>query len=959
MSFFGFEQSNLEQERRNFKNTGSLGSDEVAVYTWGEEGYDGLGDLLQEGRDELNDETFGGDGVVGRDFDFSTPALADPVKPVQEAKITVREQAPQPASVRPTQPSRSTTHSLEAIWDDKSPFSVLPRTNGASRSSINDPRRASPATSRFSPFDGAHSPGIGHQLSAQSTAQPGRTLQEIEAEMRATAQQSRHRLQEQQLFQQQEEEALRLLQLQRERERERQQQQEREYERQQILQYQEQQHQLQLQRALQQQQREQQQHQRTPPPRMLPGVSQSPRFHEHQRQILLLQQQQEQQQQQRLLELQEQLRFEEMERQMMARLQIQQSHSPNHSAHRRQPSGPTPAELQAAHILQQQQQQQHRGRRSQSPNVGNLLPVPLQESMAYLPRDVQLQQRLLSELAQAEFIREMQGATSHPEQEALRNEAMRKIVEAEKMEEKRRKKAAKIAHMARYNDLMTQSDKDFITRIQVSQLVTQDPYADDFYAQVYGAILRSRMGMQAQDDRVLKFTSGGGVGLGLAQKAGNRRPNAMLRMEQQVERIVSNARKREEEKGLHSLHSLQGALGKTSGRSYKAAPRQLLQVGSANASTSPSLSPAHAHTIKDTTQKSKEGAAEEAAKLGREALGNAADTDGLVRKEPLSQRQILVAVENLYDVVLNTENIKRGEPGPEDTEEYVAEWKKEYEASVDQLWAGLTVMIPLETSNPHPFISLLIPSKGKKILPRATRHLSHDRMYTLLTLLVACFDQLDVVQHAHLLDTVEESNERAEVERQSEAFLLGVLHSILPVVARAELKIVTGLLGLLLDRTNILRVAQSGAGIALLTLFLSRVEVMKQALASGVDIGETPTPEEAQQWQLMFDHLFQFLAPHLPSLFPSTRIAATMPPGHAKPADHADQPVWQLLAAIALHAVTEQQHILVAALREKILENVLSVNKGWVSTEDERQTKLANVNLFLHALGLDSSQIAL
>lgn len=98
---------------------------------------------------------------------------------------------------------------------------------------------------------------------------------------------------------------------------------------------------------------------------------------------------------------------------------------------------------------------------------------------------------------------------------------------------------------------MTQSDKDFITRIQVSQLVTQDPYADDFYAQVYGAILRSRMGLQSQDERVLKFGSGGGIGLGIASKGGNRRPNAMQRMEQQVERIVSNARKREEEKGLH------------------------------------------------------------------------------------------------------------------------------------------------------------------------------------------------------------------------------------------------------------------------------------------------------------------------------------------------------------------------------------------------------------------------
>lgn len=101
---------------------------------------------------------------------------------------------------------------------------------------------------------------------------------------------------------------------------------------------------------------------------------------------------------------------------------------------------------------------------------------------------------------------------------------------------------------------MTQSDKDFITRIQVSQLVTQDPYAEDFYAQVYGAILRSRMGFQpgADSERVLKFGSGGGVGLGMpGQKTGGRRPSAMQKMEAQVERIVSNARMREKEKGLH------------------------------------------------------------------------------------------------------------------------------------------------------------------------------------------------------------------------------------------------------------------------------------------------------------------------------------------------------------------------------------------------------------------------
>lgn len=194
---------------------------------------------------------------------------------------------------------------------------------------------------------------------------------------------------------------------------------------------------------------------------------------------------------------------------------------------------------------------------------------------------------------------------------------------------------------------MTQSDKDFITRIQVSQLVTQDPYAEDFYAQVYGAILRSRLGLQpgVDSERVLKFGSGGGVGLGMpGQKSGGRRPSAMQKMEAQVERIVSNARMREREKGLHcefplcspkvdadshgylALHSLQGALGKTSGRSYKAAPRQLLQVDSGSAGAT--LSGAHPHISREDGQdhslsKDSDGAVREAAKLGREALGDA------------------------------------------------------------------------------------------------------------------------------------------------------------------------------------------------------------------------------------------------------------------------------------------------------------------------------------------------
>jgi DNA topoisomerase 2-associated protein PAT1 len=107
----------------------------------------------------------------------------------------------------------------------------------------------------------------------------------------------------------------------------------------------------------------------------------------------------------------------------------------------------------------------------------------------------------------------------------------------------------------------------------------------------------------------------------------------------------------------------------------------------------------------------------------------------------------------------------------------------------------------------------------------------------------------------------------------------------------------------------------------------------------------------------VFNTLFHIIAQHLLLLFPSTRAAiagANFVPTSQH--DVADQQVWQLLAAIALHASLEQQQHLVTTLREKILDNVLSVNRGWANNEDAA-IKLANVNIFLHALGLDSSQV--
>lgn len=98
MSFFGFD-ANLPDAQK-FSKGGQHEEEDVAVYTWGEEGYDGLGDALDERGDDFNDETFGDSGrigkswvigifsslnhqITGRDFDFNHGPQEQFVQPQQ------------------------------------------------------------------------------------------------------------------------------------------------------------------------------------------------------------------------------------------------------------------------------------------------------------------------------------------------------------------------------------------------------------------------------------------------------------------------------------------------------------------------------------------------------------------------------------------------------------------------------------------------------------------------------------------------------------------------------------------------------------------------------------------------------------------------------------------------------------------------------------------------------------
>lgn len=547
--------------------------------------------------------------------------------------------------------------------------------------------------------------------------------------------------------------------------------------------------------------------------------------------------------------------------------------------------------------------------------------------------------------------------------------AFSRLDEAEQMERKRHIRLAKISAMSKYNNLMTLSDKDFITRIQVSQLVTSDPYTDDFYAHIYTALRGGTnsglMGKQPmntdQKPEAAAAAPTPAKGGRQRKQQTSRRETAMMRMQQQVERIVQN-RKDRIEKSTQGV-ALEGALGRVSLSSTKT-PRQMLQVDALKEEP-------------NGTRKGEEEGTGHAQDAVRQALKGASlgnDQSGQQKRPPLTKLEVLSILENLYDLVLSLEQSRRNAPANanEGDDAEVTEWRNNRENLTAKLWKELRVLEPLEISDPHPFVSLLSTIKGKRLLPRVLRHLSTEQTLTAMTMIVASFDTLDVVRESVLLDEASSNRNNARLEnrkdaqRQTEAFATSIVPSMLTLMTTAPMQIVSGMLALFIERNDPVRAAQSKAGIAFLTIFLSRAETLRQQAAT-----DGPSASELTQWSEIFNLLVQRLtysSTQLSSLFPSTRAKMNLPFGsfidlqQKDVLEVEDQDVWQLMAALAVGANMNQQQLIVTGLREKILENVLEA-KQWQAnnlnsiSNDQGDIRIRNVNLLLHALGLDAAQI--
>lgn len=238
-------------------------------------------------------------------------------------------------------------------------------------------------------------------------------------------------------------------------------------------------------------------------------------------------------------------------------------------------------------------------------------------------------------------------------------------------EAKRAKRNHKIFLLSKNNGLMTPQDKNFITRIQLQQLLTatggidndpgsEEQLTEDFYYQVYAQIRgppRSGPGQPLnQFAQTYLFQTGSRYGYGRSRHHPRGGDNHVQRMEQQVARAVEAAKARPKNKSL----VVEGSLGKIAFSNSKT-PRPLLNIKRPDAATEAKMRRHHNPTVAD-------------------------------RKAALRD------IENLYSVLMKLEDHERHLPPPPNEEsspeviEQHMRWRSTMQELNTRLWEAVKVM---------------------------------------------------------------------------------------------------------------------------------------------------------------------------------------------------------------------------------------------------------------------------
>lgn len=489
-------------------------------------------------------------------------------------------------------------------------------------------------------------------------------------------------------------------------------------------------------------------------------------------------------------------------------------------------------------------------------------------------------------------------------------------------QEKMMKRQEKLGRIMRYSGIMNPKDKDFVTRFQISQIVTEDPYNEDFYAQVFKVIHpKASSGLPQEEEQQPDWVARAYMELSGHRLGGRdkRADLALQRMQQQVQKAVAVAKDRPR----LTQYAKEGALGKISlGGSKK--PRQQLQIISKAAERELEKQEADKH--ENAIDDSEDGAAPSPSNFKK-------DRGVSISAPPrtstsYTKRDVLSTLENIISELMSVESLSRTTS----------------DLDTSKLWESLKVLELSSSSGDaeaevNPFIQCLNYNKALKILPRLLKFLSREQVLTIAALIMSNLENLSVVKNGSYT-TYENQKVPEKVLQLVEAYSQTFTKVLMNAVLEFKFNEILGLLVILIEHNNVSFVSTTKIGLTVLTTLLSRAElIIGEATISATDLLE---------WQSCYDELFTSI---------ESRIAAIFPP-HPEDVDDgssSENYVWQFLATLSLGGKLSHQRIIVEEVRDEIfgvMARAKAIGNSDMSSLPKKQNLLNNLNMFLVVMGL-------
>lgn len=513
---------------------------------------------------------------------------------------------------------------------------------------------------------------------------------------------------------------------------------------------------------------------------------------------------------------------------------------------------------------------------------------------------------------------------------------------------------AKVEKILKHSGLMTPRDKDFITRYQLSQIVTDDPYNEDFYFQVYKIIQRGGVVGESNKDLIARaYLEHSGHRLGGRYK---RADVALQRMQSQVEKAVTVAKERPQKSKDHFDAAREGVLGKIASAMNSKAPRRQLQIpvhktgdDSAivddNSSGKPSRGSTPAlNVVTQSLEKVEIGQQSRARRRSSYAFTSVDQSSVLSRSG--GRKFVLSLIETVYEEVLELEAQLRGGSNIDST----------------ALWEALH--IGDESYEVCPFISMLSFDKGIKIMPRIFNFLDNSQKLKLLQTFFGELSHLNIIIISSYKTNTSPSKAQTKQIELFQAVFLKIIVSFLS--SSANFIEIMGLLLYLIKNNNVSFISTSKIGLNLITVLISRAALIRQ----DINRSNVLSSPEISAWNEVYDKLFTSLETKLSLVFPPREytdkiVETTMDPAAGTPSaatsssHYYDQAyIWQFLASLALSGKLNHQRIIIDEIRDEIFGTISVAEELGKGQEDQpalqyKKDKLyQDLNLFLNVMGL-------